>query len=118
MQDHLKSSLVCDALQMAIGSRQSAPGLMVHSDRGSQYASHAFRQLLHDHQFVASMSRRAQCLDNAVAESFFKTLKTEEVFQKRYSTREQAKQAIFDYIEVFYNRQRYIPAMVISLRWL
>ena len=106
MQDHMKSELVCDALKMAIGARQTAPGLMIHTDRGSQYASHAFQQLLQKHQFVSSMSRKAQCWDNAVAESFFRSLKTEEVFQQRYSTHEQAKQAIFDYIEAFYNRQR------------
>ena len=106
MKDPMRSSLVCEALKMAIGSRETAPGLMIHSDRGSQYASHAFRQLLGDHQFIASMSRKAQCWDNAVAESFFHTLKTELVFQQRYATREQAKQAIFEYIEIFYNRQR------------
>ena len=106
MQEHMKSSLVCEALQMAIGSPTTAPGLIIHTDRGSQYASHAFGQLLHNHQFVASMSRKAQCWDNAVAESFFHTLKTEQVFHQHYATREEAKQAIFEYIEVFYNRQR------------
>ena len=106
MQEHMKSSLVCQALEMAIGSRKPAAGLLVHSDRGSQYASNVFRQLLQDHQCVPSMSRKAQCWDNAVAESFFHTLKTEQVFHKHYATREEAKHAIFDYIEVFYNRQR------------
>lgn len=106
MQAHMKSSLVCDALRMALSARSTAPGLMIHSDRGSQYTSDAFQHLLHDHQFVASMSRKAQCWDNAVAESFFHTLKTEQVFHQHYATREEAKQAIFEYIEVFYNRQR------------
>jgi transposase InsO family protein len=106
MKDHMRSSLVCEALKMAIGSRETAPGLMVHSDRGSQYASNVFRQLLEKNEFIPSMSRKAQCWDNAVAESFFHTLKTELVFQQRYATHEQAKQAIFEYIEIFYNRQR------------
>ena len=106
MKDHMKSALVCEALTMAIGSRETAPGLMIHSDRGSQYASDAFQKRLKDHQFIASMSRKAQCWDNAVAESFFHTLKTERVFQQRYTSHEQAKQSIFEYIEVFYNRQR------------
>ncbi len=106
MADHMRSELACEALLMAIGNRDTEAGLMVHSDIGSQYSSKKFRRLLSDNEFIASMSRRAQCWDNAVAESFFHTLKTENVFHKKYPTREVAKQDIFEYIEVFYNRQR------------
>ncbi len=106
MDDNMRTELVCEALLMAIGNRDAKAGLMIHSDRGSQYSSKKFRQLLSNNDFIVSMSRRAQCWDNAVAESFFHTLKTENVFHKKYLTREAAKQDIFEYIEVFYNRQR------------
>lgn len=106
MGERLKADLACDALAMAIKQRQAAPGLMVHSDRGVQYASSAFQALLTEHHYLGSMSRKGNCWDNAVAESFFRSLKTELVYQRRFATREEAKLAIFDYIEVFYNRQR------------
>lgn len=106
MAERMTADLVCDALQMACWRRRPGEGLLVHSDRGSQYASGAYQALLQQHGFVCSMSRKANCWDNAPAESFFHTLKTELVYHCRFQTREQAKQAIFEYIEVFYNRQR------------
>jgi putative transposase len=106
MGDRMKQELVCDALNQAIKRRQPKPGLLLHSDRGSQYCSWSYRQLLHNHGFIQSMSRKGNCWDNAPMESFFKTLKVEEVYQQKYRTREEAKQRIFDYIEIFYNRQR------------
>jgi transposase InsO family protein len=106
MSDRMKTSLVNDAMQMAIWQRKPPKGLIWHTDRGSQYASKAHRALLSQHGISQSMSRKGDCWDNAVAESFFHTLKTELVFHERYKTREQAKTSIFEYIEVFYNRKR------------
>lgn len=106
MADHMKASLVNDALLMAIFKRKPKAGLLLHSDRGSQYASGLYQQTLNQNQFVCSMSRKGNCWDNAPAESFFHTLKTELCHHERYATRAQAKQAIFEYIEVFYNRKR------------
>jgi putative transposase len=106
MAQHMRAQLCSDALQMAIGRRKTSPGLICHSDRGVQYASDEYQRLLHGHQMVCSMSAKGDCYDNAVAESFWGTLKTEEVYQTHYATRAQAKLAIFQYIEVFYNRQR------------
>lgn len=106
MAERMTADLVCNALQMACWRRRPGEGLLVHTDRGSQYASGAYQSLVQQHGFVCSMSRKANCWDNAPAESFFHTLKTELVYHCRFQTREQAKQAIFDYIEVFYNRQR------------
>jgi putative transposase len=102
----LTTALVHEALTMALIERRPAPGLLVHSDRGGQYLSSAIQRLLDQHGLVASTSRPGQCLDNAVAESFFHTLKTELVYQHRYRTREEARLAIFDYIAAFYNRIR------------
>ena len=102
----LDHELVVQALQRAIGQRQPARGLMIHSDRGVQYACSGFRAELHKYGFVQSMSRKGDCWDNAVAESFFKTLKTELVYLKKFSTRAQAKRAILEYIEGYYNRRR------------
>jgi len=99
-------SLVIDALQVALGRRQVAAGLMHHSDRGSQYASNEYQLLLAHEGFVCSMSGRGNCYDNAVAESFFHTLKTELVHRQRYETRALAHASLFEYIEGFYNRQR------------
>lgn len=104
--DHMRSSLVCDALEMAIGLRQPSPGLVFHSDRGSQYTSKTFRELLAREGISQSLSRPRQCWDNAVAESFFSTLKLELVYRRPLPTRAAARQAVFEYIEVFYNRQR------------
>jgi transposase InsO family protein len=106
MAEHLRSELCTAALQMALGRRETAPGLLCHSDRGVQYASEAYQRLLQQKSLTCSMSGRGECYDNAVMESFWGTLKREEVYQQRYATRAQAKQAIFEYIEVFYNRQR------------
>ena len=102
----LTTALVHEALTMAITTRQPGSGLLFHSDRGGQYLSTAIQQLLDQHGLCASTSRPGQCLDNAVAESFFHTLKTELVYQHRYRTREEARLAIFDYIVAFYNRTR------------
>ena len=106
MARHMRASLVNDALLMAIWSRKPAKGLIWHSDRGSQYASDSHRKLLKDHGIIQSMSGKGDCWDNAVSESFFHSLKTELVYHCQFKTREEARQAIFDYIEVFYNRQR------------
>jgi len=106
MAPHMRASLVNDALLMALWSRKPDKGLVWHTDRGSQYASESHRVLLKDHGIIQSMSRKGDCWDNAVAESFFHSLKVECVHQCQFKTREAARQAIFDYIEVFYNRQR------------
>ena len=106
MAYHMRTSLVNDAMQMAIWQRKPPKGLIWHTDRGSQYASKEHRALLKTHKIQQSMSRKGDCWDNAVAESFFHTLKTELVFHQRYKTREQAHASIFEYIEVFYNRKR------------
>lgn len=106
MDDNMKVSLINDALLMAIKHRKPQAGLIWHTDRGSQYASYAHKDLLEQYGIVQSMSRRGNCWDNAVAESFFHTLKTELVYHKIYETKAEANQSIFEYIEVFYNRQR------------
>lgn len=106
MADHMRSSLVSDALQMACFKRRPDKGLYIHSDQGIQYASVEFRRLLDEKGFIQSMSRKGNCWDNAPSESFFHTLKVEWVDDQQYVTREQARQSIFEYIEVFYNRQR------------
>jgi transposase InsO family protein len=106
MADHMRASLVCDALAMAIDARQPGPGFVFHSDRGSQYTSAAFRALLEQRAGLQSLSRPRQCWDNAVAESFFATLKEELVHRQTYPTRAAARAAIFEFIEVFYNRRR------------
>jgi transposase InsO family protein len=99
-------ALVNDALEMAVQRQQPAPGLIHHSDRGSVYASQSYRDRVIHYGMTSSMSRKKDCWDNAVAESFFSTLKNELTWGVVYANREQAKSAIFDYIEVFYNRQR------------
>jgi transposase InsO family protein len=106
MADHMRSELISDALEMALAHRRPARGLLHHSDRGVQYASDAYQGLLAEHGIECSMSRRGNCYDNAVMESFFGTLKTELVHHEHYTTRSQASGSIFEYIEVFYNRQR------------
>jgi transposase InsO family protein len=102
----LKAPLVTAALQMAIDQRQPLPGLIMHTDQGSQYVADSYQQLLEQQQMIPSMSRKGNCWDNAVAESFFHTLKTECLYLENLETRDQARDAVFDYIEVFYNRQR------------
>lgn len=106
MDSHMKSQLVNDALVMAIWKRKPAAGLIWHTDRGSQYASDSHRRIIKGYRLIQSMSRKADCWDNAVSESFFHTLKTELTHHCKFKSREEARQAIFDYIEVFYNRIR------------
>ncbi len=106
ISSRITSKLVTDALSMAIAKRRPAPGLIVHSDRGAQYASAAFQDLLKENGYRSSMSRKGDCWDNAVAESFFKTLKSELTYHGQYRSRAQARAEIFEYIEVYYNRQR------------
>ena len=106
MAEHMRTQLVNDALLMAIWKRKPASGLIWHTDRGSQYASESHRLLLAQHGIQQSMSRKGNCWDNAVAESFFHTLKTELINHESYQTRSAARLALFEYIEVFYNRQR------------
>jgi putative transposase len=106
MDSNMKAKLVNDALLMAIWKRKPRKGLLSHTDRGSQYASISHRQILQEHGVLQSMSRRGNCWDNAVSESFFHTLKTELVHHIKFKTREEAKREIFKYIEIFYNRVR------------
>ena len=102
----MTSRLVVDALEMAVRRRLPGGGLVAHSDRGSQYASAHYQGLLDRHGITCSMSRVAQCWDNAPVESFFATLKRELFHDEQYTTREQATASIFEYVEVFYNRVR------------
>ena len=106
LQDRMSASLVCEALDAAVKLRRPPPGLIFHSDRGSQYASKAFRRRLWRYRMQQSMSRKGNCWDNAVAESFFATLKKELVRNLAFETRASARSQVFEYIEVFYNRQR------------
>jgi putative transposase len=106
MDDNMKTPLVNNALLMALWSRKPKEGLLWHTDRGSQYASDSHREIINDHKIMQSMSRRGNCWDNAVAESFFHTLKTELTYHMSFSSREEASSMIFEYIEVFYNRKR------------
>jgi putative transposase len=104
--DHLRSELACDALRMALEHRRPRGGLLHHSDRGVQYASDAYARLLAGHGIEPSMSRTGNCWDNAVTESFFSTAKRELTHHESYASREEARRSLFEYIEVFYNRQR------------
>jgi putative transposase len=106
MPERNDTKLVVDALMMAKLRRGKLNDVIVHSDQGSTYASGEYRKLLKQNSMLCSMSRKGECYDNAVAESFFGTLKTELVDDEDYRTRAQAKQSLFEYIEVFYNRQR------------
>lgn len=106
MASTLHATIVIDALRMAIEQRGPAAGLIHHSDRGVQYACAEFRDELNAHGFVASMSRKGNCYDNAAKESFFHTLKAELVSHERYTSRAEARASVFEYIEAFYNRQR------------
>jgi putative transposase len=106
MRDDLAAELALSALRMALEARRPAPGLLHHADRGVQYACGEYRELLEAHGLRASMSRRGNCWDNAVAESFFATLKLELIRGCTWSTREEARRAIFAYIETWYNRRR------------
>jgi transposase InsO family protein len=106
MKDTLEASLATDALRMALWRRRPAPGLLIHSDRGVQYASEAYQEILAQHGIRCSMSRKGDCWDNAVAESFFASLEWELIEESDWHTHEEARRAVFDYIEVWYNRQR------------
>jgi putative transposase len=106
MGSRMKAQLVCDALTMAIWQRQPKAGLIVHSDQGVQYASHQYRRLLKTHGFIGSMSKKGCCWDNAVAESFFGSLKQERVHWRNYQTRYAAQQDILNYITMWYNSHR------------
>jgi transposase InsO family protein len=106
MNKRMTASLVNVALLMALWKRKPKRGLLWHTDRGSQYASDSHREILQEHGVIQSMSRKGNCWDNAVAESFFHTLKTELTHHVLFKTRGEAKQAIFEYIEIFYNRKR------------
>lgn len=106
MDDNLETPLVSNALNMAVAVRKPEPGLLHHSDRGSQYASHDYRALLKQSKMQASMSRKGNCYDNAVMESFFGTIKSELTRRRRYRTKAEARTDIFRYLETFYNRTR------------
>ena len=106
MDSRMKKELVMDAFHQAIGRRGHPKGVLIHSDRGSQYCSNEYQQLLRQHDFVCSMSRKGNCWDNAPMESFWGKLKQEWLNDKHFHTRDEAKAAVFYYIEVFYNRQR------------
>ena len=106
-EEHMRTEMVVNALEMGIKRQNVTESfLIIHADRGVQYAACEFRSKLDDEGFIASMSRKGNCYDNAFAESFFRTIKTELVYQTEFATREDAKRAIFEYIEVFYNRER------------
>lgn len=107
----INTALVMRALSMALVHRQPPKGLIFHSDRGVQYASGEFRQALDKARLVASMSRRANCYDNATMEAFWSTLKLELIYRRQFENAAEVRQAIFDYIEVFYNRQRLHSAL-------
>ena len=106
MANHLRARLVCDALRMSIAGRRPAAGLIHHSDQGVQYASDEFQELLKSHKMLPSMSRKGNCYDNAMMESFFGTLKRECIDGQVYGTMAEARRAIFEYIEGWYNRMR------------
>jgi putative transposase len=106
MSDRCDQHLTLAALRMAVERRQPADGLLHHSDRGSQYCATAYRQLLADWRMIPSMSRKGNCWDNAVIESWHRTLKVELVYRQRYRSRAEARASIFEYIEGFYNRER------------
>jgi transposase InsO family protein len=111
MDQNIDTGLVLAAWEMAQAQRQPAPELVFHSDRGSQYASGEFRQALATSQTQPSMSRKGNCYDNAAMESFWSTLKMELIYRQSFATRQAARAAIFEYIEVFYNRQRLHSAL-------
>ena len=106
MSETMPQELTIAALQMAINNRRPLPGLVVHSDRGSQYAAHAYRNLLGQHGLLCSMSRKGDCWDNAPMESFFGSMKSELDDGTAFQTRQDARNAVFSFIETFYNRQR------------
>lgn len=106
MSERMTATLVGDALKMAVFRRHRPGGVIVHSDRGSQYCSHEYQQLLGEHHLVCSMSKKGDCYDNAAMESWNHSFKVEAIHGERFATREQARAQVFEYIEVYYNRQR------------
>jgi transposase InsO family protein len=106
MSSRIDTPLVKDALQAALVNRGNPTGVMIHSDQGSQYCAKTFRQMVKDNKLMQSMSRKGNCWDNAVAESFFASLKKQSIYGTRLATREQARQVVFEYIEHYYNRVR------------
>jgi putative transposase len=111
MSHRINDDLIVNAFRQAWLHRQPKPGLIVHSDRGSQYCSHSFKELLDTNRYRQSMSSTGNCYDNAITESFFATLKTELIYDERYRTRNEARRSIFKYIEIFYNRNRIHTAL-------
>ena len=111
MDTHIRTELVVDALEMAVWRRKPGAGLIHHSDRGSQYTALSFGRRLQEASIVPSMGRTGTALDNAMAESFIATLKTELVHRRRFPDREVARSAIFEYLEGFYNRRRLHSAL-------
>jgi transposase InsO family protein len=111
MSHRINDDLIVDAFSQAWLHRQPLPGLIVHSDRGSQYCSRSFKELLDTNGYRQSMSSTGNCYDNAITESFFATLKTELIYDERYQTRNEARRSIFKYIEMFYNRNRIHSAL-------
>ena len=105
-QPKMEQDLVIDALEMAVKRENPKPGLLHHSDRGSQYASHAYQRRLWCYGMTCSMSRKGNCWDNSPMESFFGSLKVEHIYHEIFKTRDQAKTSVFEWIEVFYNRER------------
>ena len=124
MSERIDRALVIEALRVAVGRRMPDAGLLHHSDRGSQYASGDYQKALDELGVVCSMSRKGNCWDNAVAESFFATLKTECIYSHRFATRAEAREAIFHFIEVFYNRHRrhstlgYVSPMEFEMKFI
>lgn len=106
LSNRMSRQLIMDALCMAVWRWKPAPGLIFHSDRGSQYCSNGFQEMLKIYEMVSSMSRKGDCWDNSVAESFFGSLKTERVFHTNYQSRDEARKDVVDYIEMFYNSKR------------
>ncbi len=106
MNNRIDKELTQDALEMAFTNRNPSTVIMHHSDQGQEYTNNDYQSLLKDHNMLVSMSRKANCYDNAVVESFFKTIKAELARKSKFRTQEEAKLAIFEYIEIFYNRQR------------
>lgn len=106
MNKNMKTDLVLRSLQMALINRNPSEGLIFHSDRGVQYTSGMFKEVLKQHRIIQSMSRKGNCWDNACAETFFHTLKTELIKHENYDSRKEAELSIFEYIEIFYNRNR------------
>lgn len=117
MRDSLAVEVALGALEMALRNRQPGKGLLHHTDQGSQYAALEYRHVLQQHQLIASMSRRANCYDNAVAESFFATLRWELLERQEWPTKAAVRAAVFEYIEIWYNRQRRHSALDYLSPW-